>query len=166
MSTEDVCTKVADNKEKESSDDESNNDGGYSSVHRGNFSDAFENNSVDCNGSVQSTWENRTKVDTKRSYESNMDKIGLSDAFCTESPTVKNSIQTRITRINEETAFKKTILASVDHFQLKMEREVATLIRCHEECTERIHQDEQEHESNVRESMERYFTDHMSSRAN
>ena len=83
-----------------------------------------------------------------------MDKIGLSNAFCSESPIVKKSIQTRITRINEERAFEKTILASVDHLQHKMESEDAKLVRCHKEHTEWIDRDEQEPEFNVRQSLE------------
>jgi hypothetical protein len=162
MSTEDVSFELADNNEKESSNDESHNNGDFSSVQWGTISDDFDKNSMDCDGSVLLNVGNPSKdVHTKRSYKSKLDKIGLTDAFITECPILRNLIETRMTRINEERAFVKTILAPVDYFQHKMEREIAKLVRCQEECTIRINRDKEKHKSNVRQSMERFFMDHM-----
>ena len=89
-----------------------------------------------------------------------LEKNGLLDVFSLESTAVKNAIDSRLRKINDDTEFENTIRAAVDHFQRKVATSVDTLERRHEERQQRIDRNENAVESQVRQSIEEFFTDH------
>ena len=122
----------------------------------------FENNSVDGGGSIcGSVGSTKNDKNRKPRKSTSLEKGGLVDVFSIGSVAVRNAIQNRLTKLNDEKVFHDTILASVNHFQRKVANDVACLKQRDTERSERIGRSEHEYESEVRQSLEKYFTDHV-----
>ena len=113
-------------------------------------------------GSVGSTDDKPRNVvkEKKRTKLTKLEISGLLDVFSLETTTVKKAIDSRLRKINDDTEFENTIRAAVDHFQRKVATSVDTLERRHEERQQRIVRNETADESQVRQSIEQFFTDH------
>jgi hypothetical protein len=151
--------------DNDNDDDDDNDDISCNLMRCIDSDDELENNSVDgvgsiC-GSVVST-DDRPKnvVNGNKRKLTKLEKNGLLDVFSLESIAVKKAIGNQLRKINDDTEFENTIRAAVDHFQQKVATSVATLERRHEERQQRIDRDETADESQVRQSIERFFTDH------
>lgn len=145
-----------------SCEDEGSDAENYRSVPRVDVAEEFENNSVDGGGSIcGSVGSTKDDKNRKPRKSTSLEKGGLVDVFSIGSVAVRNAIQNRLTKLNDEKVFHDTILASVNHFQRKVANDVACLKQRDTERSERIGRSEHEYESEVRQSLEKYFTDHV-----
>jgi hypothetical protein len=102
-------------------------------------------------GSVGSTEENKTKENTRK-YKIN--KIGLSDVFCTTGAGMVNAVNTWINKIKEDEQYQKTIRVR------KRWLKKFCFLKLRQESQEQlINRSEEEHEVQVKLSLEQYLMD-------
>jgi len=145
--------------------DDDNDDNSCNFICRVDVEDDLENNSVDgCGsicGSVGSTDDKLRNVLKENNRKlTKLEKNGLLDVFLLESAAIQKAIDSRLRKINDATEFENTIRAAVDHFQRKVATSVDTLEQRHKEQQQRIARNENANESQVRLSIEQFFTDH------